>query len=590
MNNKRLCFIILFVLTVVQPFDALAQQGRILIGSVDFRGHFPVGKNQLLSNSGIQTGSAYRPEEAAQTARKLEAYLRDQGYLYARIDSIATAFSDDSLRAALIIYGDAGNAVYFGDIEIEADSIRAETYRKYLSLKKYDPYAKNELENNLNILLEVAADSGYLHAEGRIDDFSLKRADQKNLARVHIRIREKERVQIRDIIFRGNDYTRSGVLLRELPVQPGMIYSRERVERIPERLARLGILKNIKEPVIVLNDRRNISLLIDVEEGNATSFDGVVGYIPTEKNSSQDGYFSGLLNLSLTNLFGTGRRFGVLWKKPDRTSEEFSLRYEEPWVFGYPFDLGLKMERVVRDSTYIEWQYEVNSRVRIGESLYAVSRIGRKLALPDSASSRDLSLARNGILNLEVGLEYDVRDYPLNPASGFYYRNTYSYGFKENFGPSYLLGEEGLQSNERIETIKIGFKWFQSAFTNQVMAVELNGYKVSGTDLQLTDYFWFGGSRTLRGYRENQFRGEIVAWANLEYRFLLNRNSRIFAFNDWGFFKNAQRTGKKETTLPGYGFGIRLDTGLGIMGIDYGLGRGDSFGQGKIHFGLINRF
>jgi outer membrane protein insertion porin family len=327
-----------------------------------------------------------------------------------------------------------------------------------------------------------------------------------------------------------------------------------------------------------------------VQEGNATTFDGVVGYIPAEDGSSENGFFTGLIDLSLSNLFGTGRKFGVYWKKPDRNSEEFSIRYQEPWLFGYPLDAGIGMERIVRDTTYIEWQYEVNSRIRIGENLYGVSRINRKLAFPDSSASREQNLARNSVLNLEIGLEYDNRDYPVNPRSGFYYRNTYSYGFKENFGPSYLLKAGGINKNERLETIKLSFKWFQSLISNQVLGVELNGYKVTGTKLQLTDYFWFGGSRTLRGYRENQFRGEIIAWANVEYRFLLSRNSRIFIFNDWGFFRDPGADTNQDDTLPGYGVGIRLNTGLGIMGIDYGLGRGDSFGQGKIHFGLVNRF
>ena len=42
--------------------------------------------------------------------------------------------------------------------------------------------------------------------------------------------------------------------------------------------------------------------------------------------------------------------------------------------------------------------------------------------------------------------------------------------------------------------------------------------------------------------------------------------------------------------LPGYGLGIRFDTPLGIMGVDYGLGKGDSFSEGKIHFGITSQF
>jgi outer membrane protein insertion porin family len=381
------------------------------------------------------------------------------------------------------------------------------------------------------------------------------------------------------------------VLLRELPLRPGALYSKKQVEKIPERLNRLGLLKSVSDPVIVMKGRRHIGLLIEIEEGNSTSFDGVVGYIPGESAvAGNEGYFTGLVDLSLNNLFGTGRQFSVYWKKPDRLSEEFSLGFREPWVMGYPLDVGVGLDRTVRDSAFIEWQYELNTRLRIRENFYLVSRLHRRIALPDSASSRTQRLTRNAVLNGEIGVEYDSRYYPINPRDGIFYRNTYSYGLKENFGPSYLLDEDQIKKNERVETIHIEFEWFQRIAMNQVLSLQLTGYKISGGRLQLTDFFWFGGSRSLRGYRENQFRGNVVAWANLEYRFLLNRNSRLFVFNDWGFYQDIRASEKTDHTLPGYGIGIRLDTGLGIMGIDYGLGRGDTFSQGKIHFGIINRF
>jgi outer membrane protein insertion porin family len=36
--------------------------------------------------------------------------------------------------------------------------------------------------------------------------------------------------------------------------------------------------------------------------------------------------------------------------------------------------------------------------------------------------------------------------------------------------------------------------------------------------------------------------------------------------------------------------GIRFETGLGILEVAYGLGKKDSFSEGKIHFGIINNF
>jgi len=48
--------------------------------------------------------------------------------------------------------------------------------------------------------------------------------------------------------------------------------------------------------------------------------------------------------------------------------------------------------------------------------------------------------------------------------------------------------------------------------------------------------------------------------------------------------------GKKNLTRIGYGFGLRLESRAGTLGFDYGLGKGDSPGQGKLHVRLSAEF
>ena len=51
-----------------------------------------------------------------------------------------------------------------------------------------------------------------------------------------------------------------------------------------------------------------------------------------------------------------------------------------------------------------------------------------------------------------------------------------------------------------------------------------------------------------------------------------------------------KETGRIDGTKIGYGFGIRIETRLGLFGVDYGLGAGDSLLRGKVHVGLVNWF
>ena len=70
----------------------------------------------------------------------------------------------------------------------------------------------------------------------------------------------------------------------------------------------------------------------------------------------------------------------------------------------------------------------------------------------------------------------------------------------------------------------------------------------------------------------------------------MGRRSRVFVFWDSGYFMNKQDSEINHLYKSGYGMGFRLETGLGIMSVDYGLGEGDDLMSGKLHFGLINEF
>jgi outer membrane protein insertion porin family len=169
---------------------------------------------------------------------------------------------------------------------------------------------------------------------------------------------------------------------------------------------------------------------------------------------------------------------------------------------------------------------------------------------------------------------------------------SFSFGTKYNTGPEFLIEEDSLARREGLKKIRGQLSFYQSLWQNQVFALKFNGSHIEGdiNQLQLSDHFWFGGFESLRGYRENQFHGTSIAWVNLEYRFIVGRNSRVFLFNDWGFYRYDNANDSISDILTGYGVGIRFDTPLGIMGVDYGLGKGDSFSTGKIHFGIINSF
>jgi outer membrane protein assembly factor BamA len=587
---KKYCLFIVFIYFFIMPSGINAQN---TIGSIAFQGNSKFSDDQYLEWTELNSVGFFDTNMINSINNKLIENLNDQGYLYGRIDSVSIVTNDNNQTQNLTWYIDENLPFYLGKIAIESDSIPLEEIRSQMDLTEGDVYNQNMIEREINIINRLYAERGYPFVELSIEDLNLTKNENSYSVDLTFKINSGKTAEISKIILNGNKVTKDEVIIREINIRSGDKYKQDEVDKIPYTLNKLGFFKQVNTPQFIITKEKEFALLIDVQEGNTTTFDGIVGYIPDDPSQNKgEGYFTGLLNASFRNLFGTGRKFEIFWEKPDKYSDQFKIYYEEPWIFNVPLNIGVGLERLVRDTTYIERSYFINSSFKITNDLKSIFSFSQKATIPDSTASRDLRLSRSIINSVELGIVYDTRDYPLNPRSGIYYSTKYSFGQKQNTGPSYLIKEDNLVENEELQKAQVELAFFQPIISNQILYFHIYGSQIKSNknQLQLTDHSWFGGARSLRGYRENQFHGSVISWLNLEYRFLIGRNSRLFLFNDWGFFYYKDKTGKNENILPGYGLGIRFDTALGVMGVDFGLGKNDSFSNGKIHFGIENSF
>ena len=179
-------------------------------------------------------------------------------------------------------------------------------------------------------------------------------------------------------------------------------------------------------------------------------------------------------------------------------------------------------------------------------------------------------------------LRYQALDDPVNPRSGLSLAIEAESGDKRH--RAYLL--EGMKNKESLRRFRLDLAYAQPLGGRHVAFLGLHGAEVRAAHVDAAHQIRLGGTRTLRGYREDVFSGRRAAWLNAEYRFLTGRRSRLFLFADGG------RIDTDDAVLVrwGFGFGLRLETRLGVIGVDYGLGRGDTWMQGKVHVGLMNQF
>ena len=118
--------------------------------------------------------------------------------------------------------------------------------------------------------------------------------------------------------------------------------------------------------------------------------------------------------------------------------------------------------------------------------------------------------------------------------------------------------------------------------------------ELRGAFFEDSDLWRLGGTRSVRGYREDQFLGSLTAWANLEYRLLITRRSYVFLFFDSGYYFREAEPERgivgAEDYIYGYGVGLTVETGIGLLGVSFALAQEETFSEGKFHFGILNEF
>jgi outer membrane protein insertion porin family len=444
------------------------------------------------------------------------------------------------------------------------------------------------LEQDIQSILQLYENKGYPLAKVVIQNISFTDSTEEMSTRVQIHIDEGKELHITELRIEGNKTTKDYVITREARLYKNELFSGDLPERIKRRLDHLQLFSSVSLPELYLIDSERAGLSERVAEGNQNSFDGVLGYIPSS-SSNGSGYITGLVNISLRNLFGTGRKLSARWYQENQSSQETELHYFEPWVASYPVNAQLGFFQRKQDSTFVRTQYDITAELMLTDEFSVGVSFSQCSVYPTEGYGSSV-MAESKTTSFGASVRYDSRDNPTTPASGILYSTEYQTGSKQT-GISGIFPAEEKSTTQRLV---FDLSYYLSIFFRQVLATELHLRDFSSSIMDVSDLFRLGGASTLRGYREGQFLGSRIVWTNLEYRFLVAPRSFFYGFVDVGYIVQpviaAMSMTASEQSKIGYGIGVRMDSALGLIGVSFALGEGDTFSTSKIHIRLINEF
>ena len=502
--------------------------------------------------------------------------------------------SEDSGKVELELTIDEGTPTYINQINFaNADSIDSLEILPDFEFLTGKIFVTSELELQINRALDYFEDYGYPFASIIIEslNFYYDSTDENYYVNINLVLNKQQVSRIDDVEITGNTKTKDFVIIRNIRLNKGEYYSQSRINDIPKKLNRLRFFEPVNTPDYYLNSKGEGILHISVVEKETNNFDGIVGYVPGKDD--EKGFFTGFVNISLRNLFGTERAAAFRWKQEDRYSQELELKYLEPWLAGFPVNILLGLYQRKQDTTYVQRRFDGSVEYLATEDISGSVLISTESTIPTESSTGNYKVFKSSILSTGLSLKIDTRDDIYAPTEGILLYNIYKFSSKKITGPDVLI-TPATKTKINLQRLEVDFKIFYEIFRRQVIALGVSGRELKGDLFEISDLYKLGGTNTLRGYRENQFLGNRILWSNFEYRYLLTQRSFAFLFFDSGYYlrnEDADRSIERSSGFKiGYGAGLSLETALGVLSVSYALAKGASFSDGLIHFGILNEF
>ncbi len=444
-----------------------------------------------------------------------------------------------------------------------------------LDLRPGRPFEADAVASDLARLLQSWGRRGHIFASFRLRP----RRSADGRVDLTVVVDDGPLVHLGELRARGNETTGVETLERASGLRPGRVLDRRIFDRSAERLRRLGYFSEVRGPVLTRGPAVD---LVDAElvvvEAPTHSAEGVLGYAPA--GDGGDEQLTGYLELSLHNLFGTGRELDLSWERVRADELTLQVRWRERWVFGSDASLLASFAQVVQDSTFLEDMFGLEIAYPIGWRFEGSLRFQRERVIP--GRRRDgLVPDRSNTRSAGIGLSRDGRDDPWNPRRGLLLDSSLDLGRRGN--------ETLIRGRGRVE-LSLPLASRQS----WLAGLDLMALEPPPGPVQLPDLFRIGGAGSLRGFREDELRALRGGIATGELRLHTGAMSRVALFLDLAYLRRAEAASQGARFVwrshVGYGLGLRIGSRAGLLGIDYGVSAGDSPMDGKIHLGIQNLF
>ncbi|QSX77243.1 outer membrane protein assembly factor BamA [Agrilutibacter solisilvae] len=295
----------------------------------------------------------YSREKLSGDLEKLNNYYLDRGYIDFNVDSTKVSMSPDRQDMFISAGLTEGEQYTVSSVQVTGDTVLPkETVENMVLLKEGSIFSRRILEITSDSITAALGNVGYAFAQvNTIPD--VNRADKT--VGINLQVVPGPRVNVRNIVYKGNTRTSDEVMRREMRQFEGSWYSQAALDRSKIRLQGLGYFETVdfeNEPVAGTDDQ--VDVVVNVKETASGSFVFGLGYSQLSGLTTQ-------IQVSQDNFLGSGNRVSVQAQR-SRYQQRYDFSFLNPYFLDNGLSLGYNLWwRELDYSDFNTAQYNSNS-------------------------------------------------------------------------------------------------------------------------------------------------------------------------------------------------------------------------------------
>ena len=529
-------------------------------------------------------------------------YFFQQGKLEIYLDTLF--LKRDSLFASFYV----GKVYYIHSLEIKGLSPNYQTQIAEIKDKKaLVPLDWKKIEGTLQNIVVAYQNEGYPFARFYNLNIDYQAKADSILTDISYQFETGNLYKMDSIKMQGKVRENPKLLYAMLRIRPESKYNQINIDNIPRVLNNSIYYQNVKPAIVTYTSDGKANLTIPFQKRRTNQFDALVGILPPLSTDVDRRFqFTGMLNVSLVSMFKQGEALQFKYEKLPLTAQRIEGKFAYPYMLGSAFHVGAEGNLYQQSVEFTNIQGKAEAKYQfspfLSTNLYYRKR---QTILSDSLirmvyvhKTRTLLTALSSNSNLYgTGLTFEKLDYKQVPTRGISFELETAIGQKTiKKNPAMLTIRptfyDSIPEKQILVEANLQLKAYYRIKKRSVLHISNHTYWLNQTLILPSDQMRLGGSKTLRGFNENQFYADKLSTFTAEYRFLLDAKSFLQAFVDYGYLYDSVLKQRNQAT--GLGLGMTYNIPLGMLSISYAVGKYNDqsfqFGRGRIHIGITNEF